>query len=82
MYCPTQTSSPPHIVFVLVDDWGTYDAAFRMRELGRTPQFNTPNIDELVTESIRFDNYYVQPICSPTRSQLLSGRYQIHTGHQ
>ena len=50
------------------------------RPLHRTPQFYTPNIDALLQESVRLDNYYVQPICTPTRSQLLSGRYQIHTG--
>ena len=46
-------------------------------------EIKTPNLDRLATEEgIRLENYYVQPICSPSRSQLLSGRYQIHTGLQ
>ena len=73
-----------HVIFMLADDWGSYDASFRIRQLGRTPDLFTPNMDALVAspDSLVFDNYYVQPICTPTRSQLMSGRYQIHTGLQ
>ena len=42
----------------------------------------TPNLDELAAQGVKLENYYVQPICTPTRSQLMSGRYQIHTGLQ
>ena len=31
-------------------------------------------------EGVKLENYYVQPICTPSRSQLMSGKYQIHTG--
>ncbi|XP_076803610.1 arylsulfatase B-like isoform X2 [Clavelina lepadiformis] len=40
----------------------------------------TPFLDSLAEKGVKLENYYVQPICSPTRGQLLSGRYQIHTG--
>ena len=75
-------STRPHIIMMLADDWGSYDASWRMKELGRTPDIQTPNIDELSsgTAGLRFANYYVQPICTPTRSVLMSGRYSIHTG--
>jgi arylsulfatase A-like enzyme len=61
-------------------DWGSYDASWRMKELGREPDIHTKNIDALSADGIRFANYYVQPICTPTRSVLMSGRYSIHTG--
>ena len=43
----------------------------------------TPYLDDISSNhSVRLENYYTQHICTPTRSQLLSGRYQIHTGLQ
>ena len=65
---------PPHIVLIVLDDLGWSDVGFH----GST--INTPNMDELASEGVILDNYYVQPICSPTRSALLSGMYPIHTG--
>ena len=65
---------PPHILFVLVDDLGWGDVGFHGSKI------NTPNIDRLASEGVTLDNYYVQPVCSPTRSSLMSGRYPIHTG--
>jgi len=78
----TSSLPPPNIVFVLVDDWGSYDAGFRERELGRPSVLSTPNIDRLTKDGVVLSNYYTQHICSPTRTSLLSGRYQIHTGLQ
>eukprot|EP00057_Strongylocentrotus_purpuratus_P024403 XP_011678877.1 PREDICTED: uncharacterized protein LOC763377 [Strongylocentrotus purpuratus] len=66
----------PNIVFILIDDLGYNDVGYHGSEI------YTPNIDKLAREGVRLENYYVQPICTPTRSQLLSGRYQIHTGLQ
>lgn len=73
-------SRRPNIILSLVDDWGSYDASFRMRELGRLPDILTPTIDAFAARGVRLSNYYVQPICTPTRASLLSGRYSIHTG--
>lgn len=67
---------PLHIVLVVVDDFGWSDVGFHGSKI------NTPNMDKLAAEGVILDNYYVQPICSPTRSALLSGRYPIHTGLQ
>uniref|UniRef100_A0A3P8X3L0 Sulfatase N-terminal domain-containing protein n=1 Tax=Cynoglossus semilaevis TaxID=244447 RepID=A0A3P8X3L0_CYNSE len=46
------------------------------------PSIKTPTLDKLAAEGVTLENYYVQPICTPSRSQLLTGRYQIHTGLQ
>ena len=67
-------STKPHILFVLVDDLGWSDVSFHGSKI------KTPNVDKLAAEGVILDNYYVQPICTPTRASLLSGRYPIHTG--
>lgn len=73
-------SSQPHILFVLADDFGYNDIGYHGSEI------KTPKLDELAGDGIRLENYYVQPICTPTRSQLLSGRYQVinyeHKSHK
>ena len=63
--------SQPNIVFVLADDYGWNDVGYHGSEI------KTPTLDRLASDGVKLDNYYVQPICSPTRSQLLSGRYQV-----
>lgn len=67
-------SSKPNILFVLVDDLGWSDVGFHGSKI------KTPNVDKLASEGVVLDSYYVQPICSPTRGALLSGRYPIHIG--
>ncbi|MGI9110478.1 MAG: arylsulfatase B, partial [Opitutales bacterium] len=68
-------SNKPNIVFFLVDDLGYADCGFN----GGT-QIKTPNIDRLAKSGTIIDSHYVQPVCSPTRSTLLTGRYPTHTG--
>lgn len=43
-------------------------------------QIPTPNLDALANSGIILNNYYVQSICTPTRSAIMTGRYPIHTG--
>ncbi|XP_025098632.1 arylsulfatase B-like [Pomacea canaliculata] len=66
----------PNIVLVVADDYGYNDISYHGSRI------RTPNLEKLADDGVRLENYYVQPICSPTRSQLMSGRYQIHTGLQ
>ncbi|KAM6984997.1 arylsulfatase I [Aplochiton taeniatus] len=66
----------PHIIFILTDDQGFNDIGYH------NPSIQTPTLDKLAAEGVKLENYYVQPICTPSRSQLITGRYQIHTGLQ
>lgn len=65
---------PPHIIFLLADDLGYNDVGYH----GKAGSLiKTPFIDKLARRGVRLENYYVQPICSPTRSQLMTGKYQV-----
>lgn len=68
-------ATPRHIVFIVADDLGFNDVSFH----GST-QIPTPAIDELASSGLVLDNYHAQPVCSPTRASLLSGRHAIHHG--
>jgi arylsulfatase A len=69
-------AAPPNIVFILVDDLGTYDLGC----CGAT-EVRTPRVDRLAAEGLRFSDYYAaSPICSPSRAGLLTGRYPRRFG--
>lgn len=65
----------PNIVFFLIDDLGRNDVGF----MG-SKRFQTPQIDKLAKGGVILDAHYVQPVCSPTRAALMTGRYATRTG--
>jgi arylsulfatase A-like enzyme len=67
--------SKPNIVIFLIDDLGYADCGF----LGGK-DIKTPQIDALAQSGAVLESHYVQPVCSPTRAALLTGRYATHTG--
>jgi arylsulfatase A-like enzyme len=67
--------SKPNIIYFLIDDLGYADCGFNGGQ-----DIRTPNIDKLAKEGAILKSYYVQPVCSPTRSALMTGRYATHTG--
>eukprot|EP01083_Nonionella_stella_P230376 814432_1 len=74
----TSFSQQPNILFIYVDDVGFNDFGFN-----KNTQTQTPFIDNLVaTESLLIDRNYVSFVCSPTRAQMLTGRYASHLGLQ
>jgi len=70
-WLPCVTGKQPHILLIVADDYGFHDIGYHGSSI------RTPNLDKLAQGGVRLENYYVQPICTPTRSQLLSGRYQV-----
>ena len=66
----------PNLIFILVDDQGYYDLGC----YGGT-EFDTPRIDRMAREGIRFTDYYAAaPICSPSRAGILTGCYPRRVG--
>jgi arylsulfatase A-like enzyme len=65
----------PNIVFFLIDDLGYADCGFNGGK-----EIKTPNIDKLASGGAVLESHYVQPVCSPTRAALMTGRYATRTG--
>ena len=74
------STTSPHIVLILIDDYGHTDIGYHNVKYDNL--LRTPHLDTLAASGIKLESYYVQTICTPTRSQLMSGKYQIHTGLQ
>ncbi len=70
-----QENEPPNVIIIITDDQGYGDLGFT-----GNPHVKTPNIDAFANESIRFNNFYVSPVCAPTRASLMTGRYSLRTG--
>lgn len=65
----------PNVLFIITDDQGYGDMGCH-----GNPVLKTPVLDRLHEESVRFTQFYVCPVCSPTRSSLMTGRYNYRTG--
>lgn len=70
-----QAQDKPNIILILTDDQDYYDLGFQ-----GNPEVDTPNLDQLSTESLEMGRFYVSPLCSPTRASLLTGRSHQRTG--
>jgi arylsulfatase A-like enzyme len=66
----------PHIIYIVADDLGWKDVGFHGSDI------KTPNIDRLAQEGARLEQFYVQPMCTPTRAALMTGRYPFRYGLQ
>ena len=79
----SMTPPKPNVIVFLVDDMGWADCG-----IYGSKYYETPNIDRFAQRALRFTDAYAQPLCSPTRASLLTGKYSARhgvtsaTGHQ
>jgi arylsulfatase A-like enzyme len=72
-----QATEKPNIVHIVADDLGWKDVGFN-----GCSDIKTPNIDKLAAGGAKFTQFYVQPMCTPTRACLMTGRYPFRYGLQ
>ncbi len=68
-------SERPNILLIMTDDQGYGDLASH-----GNPRIDTPVLDRLASQAVRFDRFFVCPCCTPTRAALMTGRYPLRTG--
>src|SRR5438128_6923069 len=62
----------PNVLLILSDDQGYGDLS-----LHGNRELTTPNLDRLAADGVEFTRFYVSPVCAPTRSALMTGRYNL-----
>ena len=68
--------TPPNVIFIIADDLGYTDIAAYGSSF-----YETPNIDNLANNAVRFTNGYANcPVCSPSRASFQTGKYPVNTG--
>ncbi len=65
----------PNVLLIITDDQGYGDLSIH-----GNPHLRTPHIDRLGNEGVRFDRFYVNSFCAPTRAAVLTGRWPLRTG--
>jgi arylsulfatase A-like enzyme len=73
---PDPSAARPHIVYIVSDDQGWQDVGFHGSDI------RTPNLDELARGGVQLGQFYAQPMCTPSRAALLTGRYPHRYGLQ
>lgn len=70
-----QGADKPNVIVILTDDQGFGDLSSKGNK-----DLETPNIDSIGADGAVFENFYVAPVCSPTRAEFLTGRYSFRSG--
>src|SRR5262245_33728026 len=65
----------PNFVIIMADDMGYADL-----HVNGNPVIQTPNIDRMAREGLQLTSLYATPLCTPTRGEVLTGRYPVRTG--
>jgi len=69
-------AKPPNIVYIVADDLGFADVGYHGSDI------KTPTIDDLAKGGARLESFYAQPMCTPTRAAIMTGRYPLRYGLQ
>jgi arylsulfatase A-like enzyme len=67
---------PPNILYIVADDLGWKDVGFHGSDI------RTPALDALAANGAKLEQFYAQPMCTPTRAALMTGRYPMRYGLQ
>ncbi len=70
--CSPAFATKPNVILIMADDFG-----YECVTANGGESYQTPNLDKLAAAGVRFENCHVQPLCTPTRVQLMTGRYNI-----
>jgi arylsulfatase A len=62
----------PNIILIMADDMG-----FECLGAYGSAEYNTPNLDKMASEGIRFNHFYSQPLCTPSRVKIMTGKYNF-----
>jgi arylsulfatase A-like enzyme len=73
---PAEAQERPNIIFIMADDLGNADLGYR------GGQVISPNLDALAAEGVRLESFYGEPVCTPSRAALMTGRYPMRLGLQ
>ncbi len=65
-------NTKPNIILIMADDLG-----YESLSCNGSQSYKTPNLDELAATGIRFDQCFSQPLCTPSRVQIMTGRYNF-----
>lgn len=72
--CPVSNAQQPNVILLMTDDQGLGDLGFT-----GNPVIETPHLDALAKESVWLKQFYVSPVCAPTRASMMTGRYNYRT---
>lgn len=67
-----EKATPPNIILIMADDMG-----FECLSAYGSASYQTPNLDKLANEGLRFDHCYSQPLCTPSRVKIMTGKYNF-----
>lgn len=69
---PWLFAAKPNVILIMADDFG-----YECVTANGGESYQTPNLDKLAATGLRFEHCHVQPLCTPTRVQLMTGRYNV-----